>query len=564
MAGYRNMQRRITLWWAKATAQPTSQSFVVPADDGIADGVDYTRPVIVPGWMRRAMSTDGTLRTVVNEALRENMAQTYRSQFGNPYRTGDDLPIVPTTEDPLREWDWQTRERVLSNCHAAYTRNPLANAIVQYTADFVVGDGFNLTCKNKDVEAVLQAFIDNPDNAIREFERQAVIDLQVDGELVLRFFGAGQDSVMVPQRPWELHYIRTEPGFFRRALAYHFQREVHEGDDPTGATETIVEDVPSREVHFVAINRHTYELRGRPELYRLLPWLRADKEYHEEGARQHKWRNAIYWHVKVAGASAAVLAAVRSLWAKPPAPGSAYVSSDKQELIAVNNPAQGGGESGIGRSIRLMNILGARLPEYFFADGENANLASATKQELPALTKFEAFQMFMVEQLWTPVFKRVIQEAIDAGLLPDEVEEQDADGNAVLEPIEDDAPPMAQPPVGDDMPDEPPVMQQAKTVRAVDAFEVAYEPVTAQDLNALAQAYNFMLMNDLVSEQTAQEKLGLAPSVEQKRMTAERSRKMHNMAAGLIPTPPGMMGNPPIPNEDNPNAGDEGASPQAA
>lgn len=550
MGRLRNLQRKIGAWWQRATVPATSQSFVAPADDGIVDGVDYSRPVIVPGWMRRAMVSSGAIRAAVDEALRESMAQTYRSQFGNPYRGEADLPIVPTTEDPLKEWDWQTRERVLSNCHAAYQRNPLANAIVQYTADFVVGDGFNLTCKNKDVEAALLAFIDNPDNAIREYERQAVIDLQVDGELALRFFGTGQDMVSVPQRPWELHWIRTEPGFFRRAQLYHFQRETHTGDDPTGAVETVTEDVPADEIHFVAINRHSYELRGRPELYRLLPWLRADKEYHEEGARQHKWRNAIYWHVKVAGASAAVLAAVRSLWAKPPAPGSAYVSSDKQELIAVNNPAQGGGESGIGRSIRLMNILGARLPEYFFADGENANLASASKQELPALTKFEAFQQFMIDQLWTPVFTRVLQSQIDAGLLPDMVEEQDADGEPVYRA--DDRP--------DGEADEPLRRRKTPKVSVFEAFEVAYEPVTAQDLNAMAQAYNFMLMNNLVSDQTAQEKLGLDPSVERKRITAERGKKMRDMASGLIPMPPTMQ---PQQGEDD-DAGDEGASPEAA
>lgn len=550
MGRLRNLQRKIGAWWQRATVPATSQSFVAPADDGIVDGVDYSRPVIVPGWMRRAMVSSGAIRAAVDEALRESMAQTYRSQFGNPYRGEADLPIVPTTEDPLKEWDWQTRERVLSNCHAAYQRNPLANAIVQYTADFVVGDGFNLTCKNKDVEAALLAFIDNPDNAIREYERQAVIDLQVDGELALRFFGTGQDMVSVPQRPWELHWIRTEPGFFRRAQLYHFQRETHTGDDPTGAVETVTEDVPADEIHFVAINRHSYELRGRPELYRLLPWLRADKEYHEEGARQHKWRNAIYWHVKVAGASAAVLAAVRSLWAKPPAPGSAYVSSDKQELIAVNNPAQGGGESGIGRSIRLMNILGARLPEYFFADGENANLASASKQELPALTKFEAFQQFMIDQLWAPVFTRVLQSHVDAGLLPDMVEEQDADGEPVYRPDDET----------DDATDEPLRRRKTPKISVFEAFEVAYEPVTAQDLNTMAQAYNFMLMNNLVSDQTAQEKLGLDPSVERKRITAERGKKMRDMASGLIPMPPTMQ---PQQGEDD-HAGDEGASTEAA
>lgn len=517
----------------------TAESDIIP------DGVDYSQPMVFPGWLQRKMSKEGTLQ----EGML-NMAQTYASQFGNPYRTGDDLPFVPTTEDPLKEWDWATRERVLSNCHAAVQRNPLANSIVQFTRDFVVGDGFNLTCKNKAVHDYLMEFIEDPDNAIREYEQQCLIDLQTDGELILRIFEDGARVVAVPQRPWELQSIKTEAGFFRRPIWYDFHYYYTEGDAPEGMTETVREKVPAEQVIFAAINRHAYELRGRPELYRILPWLRADKEYHEEGARQYKWRNAIYWHVKIAGATAAALAAVRALWKKPPPPGSAYISTDKQELIAVNNPSSGGADDSIGRAIRLMVILGARLPEYFFADGENANLASATKQELPALAKFEWFQHFLVRAVWLPLFKRVIQKAVEAGELPEMVEAQDANWEPVYKPLAPDDEPDAQ-------------QQKEDALLAVDAFEVAYEPVTSQNLLTLAQAYGVMLTNDLVSEQTAQEKLGLDPTLERKRIAAEVSQKMREQRMGLRPEPFNPFGaNSPVDTDDEAEAEERGVSTQ--
>src|SRR3990167_49141 len=187
--------------WLLPIGAVTSELVHAPEDRAVADGVDYSRPFVLPGHIRRAMLTDAKLGESVGVALREAGEEQYRSQFGDPYAR--DVPFSPTTEDPLLEWDWATRERVLSNCHAAYARNPLANSIVQYTTQFVVGDGFNLSCKNKEVEKVLQAFIDHADNAIREYARQAVNDLQVDGELFLQLFTQDGETVTAPRKPWE-------------------------------------------------------------------------------------------------------------------------------------------------------------------------------------------------------------------------------------------------------------------------------------------------------------------------------------------------------------------------
>lgn len=160
-----------------------SPGAMLPADASpIVDGVDYSLPPLLPGWVRRSDNV------ALRESILNNLTQAYRG----------DIPIV---EDPLLEWDAATRERILSNCHAAYQRNPLAHAAVNFTTDFVIGDGFNLVCKHPQVQAVLRAFIDHPDNAVRKYERQAVNDLQVDGELVLRLYTQGGETVMVPQRP---------------------------------------------------------------------------------------------------------------------------------------------------------------------------------------------------------------------------------------------------------------------------------------------------------------------------------------------------------------------------
>jgi hypothetical protein len=475
---------------------------------GVDDGVNYARPDILPGWLRREMDSNETLHQTVTEALRESAASQYVSQFGDPY--AQNWPITPVTEDPLMEWPQSTREIVLNNCHAAYARNPLAYAGVQFTALFTIGDGFNLDCKHPEVEEVLQAFIDNPDNAIKEYEQQAMVDLQVDGELILRLFREGDETVIAPQRPWELAHIETELGNFRRMKSFHFEYQKSEGDSPAGRTTYEPKDVAAEDIIFVAINRHSYELRGRPELYRLLPWLRADSEWLSDRARQSKWRNALLWVINVANATPAAIAAVSARWRKAPSPGSVAVESANVTVNAATNSSSAADQGHDGRAIRLINVLGFLMAEYMFGDGENANLATATKQELPALAKFEFFQQIMIERLWTPLFRRVLAAKFDETYM---LTPQDADGD---------------------------VVEGEKPIRAIDAFEVTYEPVTQQDIQALSNALNMQAMNGWISDKTAQEKLGLDPHIEAKRLKAEQEQKRDEMAQGMRPVPPGF------------------------
>lgn len=211
-----------------------------------------------------------------------------------------------------------------------------------------------------------------------------------------------------------------------------------------------------------------------------------------------------------------------------------------------------------------MILIGMRLPEYFFSDGANANLATTTSQQLPAMTKFEAFQQIMIEQVWTPMFKRVIQAAIDAGKLPEEVEEVDTLGKPVMQDATEDeyeadqkanateafpvngktpmTPPSELPTVpaiadnilkgkAPDPIQEPP--QKPKSISALDAFEVSYEPVKVQDLAALTSMLQAATMNGWASNQTAQEKLGFDPTIERDRLAGQEKDDLKKMAQGL-------------------------------
>lgn len=477
----------------------------------IRDGIDYTMPVILTDELQAGLNRAGKLR----EYLEFNTRDSLRFQFDSPQRSGYDMPVMPATEDPLKEWNWSTRKQVLSTCHAVYERNPLANTGIQYTADFVIGEGFNLTCKCGAVSDVLNTFIESTDNAIREYERQAIIGLQVDGELFLRIFEGGGSVVAVPLRPWEIQWIETEAGFFRRPLSYRVMLNQYIGD--TGQQEYDTTEIPAREIQHVAINRQAYELRGRPELYRVLPWLRADKEFVENRARQNHWRNSLLWLVRVANATPTVLASVIARWSKPPTPGSVAVEGSNVDVQALSNSTGGADATEDGRRIKLQNIMGLRLPEYFFGDGYNANKATASAQQLPALTKFRDFQRVMVEQLWYPLFKRVLQAAIDAGQLPPEIHEEYSDGEPRTN--EDGSPCMCD---------------------TLDAFEVNYTPTRDESLLEITQALVLQKQQGWVDDDTAMSRLGNDPYLVRKAMARDEEEDEIDMAQGRKPYPAGV------------------------
>jgi hypothetical protein len=542
------IDRLRTLWRKLFSPPPAPETVDMPSRilEGdaprINDGLSYTLPPLLHGYQQDALAKSGKL----GEWLTESARDTYRFQFDTPGRTAMDMQVMMPVEDPLREWSWATRQHVLSNTHAAYARNPIAKRAVHYVSAFVIGDGFNLTCKNTEVEDYLQAFIDNPDNAIREYERQAVIDLLVDGELFLRLFEEAGDVVCVPIRPWEVHYIHTEPQYYRRPLKYRIQPYTQYNiDDPENGDAVAPYDVPADQMMHVAINRHSYELRGRPELYAALPWLRSHKEWLENRARQNHWRGALLWWVKIASGLQSTIATKVAQYQRPPTPGSTVVTSDKEEWAALNNPVGAGDAGEDGRQLKIMALNAiAGIPEYMTGDGENANLATSKSQQLPVLKTFAEFQAIMIEQVWIPLFKRVLQAGIEASLLPEEVEEQDAEGEAVPDdpPEDKETPPAYDVKTGAINPaTEPPKKTPPKKIKTIDAFEVQYEPVGDNEPFTMMQALDIAMNAGILSAQQATTEMGWDYALEQKRRQRERKKEAEAIARGEVPPPPGAV-----------------------
>src|SRR3990167_6199335 len=280
----------------------------------------------------------------------------------------------------------------------------------------------------------------------------------------------------------------------------------------------------------------SYELRGRPEIFRILPWLSAYKSWLENRARQNHWRDALLWDVTLDGATSGQVAAKRAQYKQPPAPGSLAIHNEKEKWNPLTNKSSAGDVAEDGRQIKLMIAAGAQLPEYMLSDGANANLASATAQQLPSLRKFTDFQDILIWQLWVPIYKRVIQNAIDAKRLPEECDEQDEEGDTIKILSKREKPQNGNMVA---MPQRP--HNKTKSIDTLEAFTLTGPELESSDPKTLADALSLALGQGWVSSETAAGRMGFDYRMEQKRIKREEDMARQDRAQGRIPPGPTQM-----------------------
>lgn len=515
----KQIQTAYMRWQARQDIAAVAGQIIQAGDDPaqIFDGISYALPVLLPDSLRDELAEAGTL----DEFIRESYSQATAFQFDAPYKK--DLPFNPPTENPLAEWDISTRRYILERCHAAYNRNPDAKVGINHIANFAIGDGFQLVTYHPDVEALLNEFIEHEDNRIREYERQVARDLLIDGEVVLRYVHDHDMGItsIVPYRPDELESIKTDLGNYRKIVSFFFNRTIDEGTVPGSRHKTDLFELSADEILFVAINNRAYELRGRSEIFPALPWLKARKDWLENRARINYWLSVIMWSVKVNAASSQIMASVASRWSTPPSPGSIAIEHASVEVEPMQASPNAPEASDDGRQLLMQVAKSFGLPEYFLGDGENANLASATRQQLPALVKFEDYQRTLVMELWKPMFRKVIQLAVDDGRLPAMVQKHDGAGNPIA----------------------------GELIPTVKAFDVMYQDMMQDDILKLTQALEKQVQNGFTSVRSARSELGKDPDKIEKEIQDEREQEMNDIAQGRQPYPPMMRPDGLLPEE---------------
>lgn len=474
----------------------------------VADDLHYGLPRLLPTALREQLEHEGKLHEWIKESYFAGVGVANSSAYPG---SGGAIDVNSFYEHPLQEWSWGLRHKIAQQVHSAYHRNPDAKA-VNLLAYFAVGAGFQLITYHEEVEEYLDKFINHRANRIRQFERQAAKSLLVDGELVIRWEldPTTKMPLIAPKPPWHIQGIHHAVGSPRDVDYYYFVADNTTGDAPFDFKyEYESEPVPADQVTFVTINNAPWETRGRSELYAALPWLGMRKEWLENRARISYVLSQLLWHVKIEAMSVKNLLLETARWKKPPKSGSTAVTGANVEVKPLSVPPRGPEAADDGRQLLIQIAKTYGLSEYMMGDGANANLATATRQQLPALVKFEDYQRTLVEDLWKPLFRRALQAGIDNYHLNTEYPEQDGAGEAT-----------------------------GKVLDTLKCFDITYKPVVEVNRKELVESLEIEMNMGLISQRSARRELGREPDQMEKEIAQEREQAMKDMAQGRIPLDP--------------------------
>lgn len=321
-----------------------------------------------------------------------------------------------------------------------YLVNPLARRIVEYTKNYVVGDGVTLRATDPAVDRVIQKFWNDPVNRMDFMLPESVRELSIFGEQcwlaavnpvngLVRFgyldpseieaiewgelaldAATGGDGDMVVSVP--VAVLRKSPN----GQAPRRFRIIRIDEDPESSTYGRL----TGECFYFAINKARTASRGISDLFAISDYLDGYDKMLFGLIDRVGFSNAFIWDVLMKGATEDKI----QEWLKeqkPPRPGSVRVHNEQVEWKAVSPSLNAGDFNEAARTIKNMNLAGAGFPEHWFADGGNANRASALEMGEPTLKTLierQGLVAFMVRQ----AVEFAIDQAIAAGMLAENVD----------------------------------------------------------------------------------------------------------------------------------------------
>lgn len=354
-------------------------------------------------------------------------------------------------------------------------KNPLIKRGVKIQRLYVWAQGVSIAAADKEINATIQAFMDDERNQADLTSHQArgerETDLQSDGNLFFRFFVNEQNGrvrVRVVE-PNEIDDIicnpedKREPWFYRRsyaktaldgsmsALTEYYPDWRFMPRSKTGFTNVVAASgglggkiVWETPVMHVAVNR--LGKWGICEYYDANDWAIAYKSFLEQLASV--WSALARWSAKltvqggkrgVAAAKSRINTTLASGAESNPSPvaGSMFISNEGTDLQPFRT-AGATMSADDGRRLQLMAAMAFGFPETFWGDSKAGSLATAKSLDRPT-----ELQIVDRQTLWRDIHQSVFQfvltwavKAPSGPLSSFGVVIREPDGNQVIERIE--------------------------------------------------------------------------------------------------------------------------------
>lgn len=351
-----------------------------------------------------------------------------------------------STDRPSYDLVYDDRKRYLQRIRLYRRRSPLAKQGANLLQHYVLGQGISLKANNKTLVArIVDEFWEDPVNLAaftsHQSQKEALDGLFTDGDMFLTLFPNKEDGTVQlgildalfvediitdpenarvakwykarkPDTSYSFSSNAWEP---RTAGDFTYYRDWRNTDAPGGKGAPKKSDISEGLIYHVRINRRGKF--GESELAAALDWLKAHKDFMEDRASLNRAAAQIAWKKKRKGGASDIAQEVQRLQSSlinnvtryesnPPAvSASTIVENEGSELSWVKTDT--GGQSALAdeRVMRMMAGAGmGGIPNHYFGDEANANLATATSMELPLLKSYEDWQ-----KLWGDVVSDIIQ-----------------------------------------------------------------------------------------------------------------------------------------------------------
>ncbi len=353
--------------------------------------------------------------------------------------------ISPMGRRDSNEFDPVSRRRIVTESRRYWRGDPLAKQAVRLWTDYVVGTGITFKTSDAAQQKDLTTFFKHRKNKrmTRSSGQQRLSrKLLVDGEIFFAIFGGqGEAKVLRTIDPLQIDRVISDPDDEEEILCYKrvdrsnqpkttYYRDWAADDDDlkelkdpdTGKAITPEEDVVVYHLPFDDIG-----IRGNGLLFPVVFWSKEHRRFMEARVSITQALAKFAHKLTVKGGQKAVDAVQKKMQSSiaasgaggrgveknpPPVPGSTWAQNLGIDLEAMPRATGAGDAKQDGDQLKLMFCAGVNLPQHYFGDASNANLATATAMELPVCKSFTAYQELW-KDAWRDIFSIVLEEDPD-------------------------------------------------------------------------------------------------------------------------------------------------------
>lgn len=293
--------------------------------------------------------------------------------------------------------------------------NPLANRLVELPMAYLVAEGVRLTCEDREHQAWLDAFWDDPINKMDLRLPTFVRELSLFGEqcwptYVNEVNGHVRLGYLDPSL---IETVITDPGNAAQEIGvrtvkdqagrYRQFRVIVRGEDSelfAAEARALREGFDSGEAFYFAVNKFAAGRRGRSDLIAQFDFLDAYDEFMFDQMERAADLDAFIWDVKLMNATAEdVKERARDI--KRPGRGSVRVHNEQEEWTAQAPDLKAADRAESARMFRNHALGGATVPEHWYGGGGDVNRAAAGEMGDP---------FFKVATMRQTTWRHILQE----------------------------------------------------------------------------------------------------------------------------------------------------------